>query len=31
VDSPDRRWWIVLHRTANYEVRLLSWGDRPDL
>lgn len=25
VDSPDRRWWIVLHRTANYEVRLLSW------
>jgi hypothetical protein len=25
VDSPDRRWWIVLYRSANYEVRLLSW------
>lgn len=25
VDSPDERWWIVLHRTAAYEVRLLSW------
>jgi hypothetical protein len=25
VDSPDKRWWLVLHRTANYEVRLLSW------
>jgi hypothetical protein len=25
VDSLDRRWWLVLHRTANYEVRLLSW------
>jgi hypothetical protein len=25
VDSPDQRWWIVLHRTDAYEVRLLSW------
>lgn len=25
VDSPDRRWWIVLHHTPAYEVRLLSW------
>lgn len=25
VDSLDRRWWLVLHRTANYEVRVLSW------
>lgn len=25
VDSPAKRWWIVLQRTANYEVRLLSW------
>jgi hypothetical protein len=25
VDSPDTRWWIVLYRTASYEVRLLSW------
>jgi hypothetical protein len=25
VDSPDRRWWLVLYRSANYEVRLLSW------
>lgn len=25
VDSPDRRWWLVLHRTPAYEVRLLSW------
>jgi hypothetical protein len=25
VDSPDKRWWLVLHGTANYEVRLLSW------
>jgi hypothetical protein len=25
VDSPDTRWWIVLYRTAAYEVRLLSW------
>lgn len=25
VDSPDRRWWLVLHRTPAYEVRVLSW------
>jgi len=25
VDSPERRWWLILHRTANFEVRLLSW------
>lgn len=25
VDSPERRWWIVLHETASFEVRLLSW------
>jgi hypothetical protein len=25
VDSPDKRWWLVLHQTAAYEVRLLSW------
>ena len=25
VDSPDRRWWLVLFRSANYELRLLSW------
>jgi hypothetical protein len=25
VDSPDDRWWIVLHCAGNYEVRLLSW------
>ena len=25
VDSPHRRWWLVLYRSANYEVRLLSW------
>lgn len=25
VDSPDRRWWRVLHRTEGYEVRLLTW------
>jgi hypothetical protein len=25
VDSADRRWWLVLHRTQSYEVRLLSW------
>lgn len=24
-DSPDERWWIVLHKTDWYEVRLLSW------
>jgi hypothetical protein len=25
VDSPEKRWWLVLWRSANYEVRLLSW------
>lgn len=25
VDSPDRRWWIVLQSMPSYEVRLLSW------
>jgi hypothetical protein len=25
VDSPETRWWLVLWRSANYEVRLLSW------
>jgi hypothetical protein len=25
VDSPEKRWWLVLHRTANFEIRLLSW------
>lgn len=25
VDSPDRRWWLVLYRSPAYEVRLLSW------
>lgn len=25
VDSQERRWWLVLHRTPAYEVRLLSW------
>jgi hypothetical protein len=25
VDSPDERWWLVLHNAGNYEVRLLSW------
>jgi hypothetical protein len=25
VDSTDKRWWLLLHRTANFEVRLLSW------
>ncbi len=25
VDSPGKRWWLVLCRTAAYEVRVLSW------
>ncbi len=25
VDSPQKRWWLVLHYTPAYEVRLLSW------
>jgi hypothetical protein len=25
VDSPDRRWWLVLRRTHHYDVRVLSW------
>jgi mannose-6-phosphate isomerase-like protein (cupin superfamily) len=25
VDSPDVRWWLVLHNGGNFEVRLLSW------
>ncbi|MGH9297394.1 MAG: cysteine dioxygenase [Acidimicrobiales bacterium] len=25
VDSTLTRWWIILHRTPGYEVRLLSW------
>jgi hypothetical protein len=25
VDSPDQRWWLVLHNAGNYEVRVLSW------
>jgi len=25
VDSSEKRWWLCLHRSANLEVRLLSW------
>lgn len=25
IDSPDERWWLVLHNASNYEVRVLSW------
>ncbi len=25
VDSTEKRWWLILHRTANFEVHLLSW------
>jgi len=25
VDSLEHRWWLILHRSANYDVRLLTW------
>lgn len=25
VDDPDQRWWLVLHRSENYEVLVQSW------
>ena len=25
VDSPDRRWWLVLLRSGHFDLRVLSW------
>lgn len=25
VDDPERRWWMLLHRTPGFEVKLLTW------
>jgi len=25
VDDADERWWLVLYRTANFDVRLMAW------
>ena len=30
VDDADERWWMVLYRTANCDVRLMAWESEQD-